>query len=611
MARRARTPPTRACTCTTTTTPSGRRSSAWPPSTASASRCWRRWSTTACSSTCSTSSATPCSSAAESYGLKRVELLTGFERSHEIDAGAGAVVEYDAWTARRRPVALERIARYNEDDVRATLAVRDWLVRRPAGRRPDWRDTPTLEPEDEQRRRRRRRDADRDRRAVEGPARPPARVLGREGRAHRPSTSPCSRADARPPTRRPRVVAGLHVRAVRSSRSGRQRGRRAVFSFPPQELAPELIDGAASSVMFPAGPDGIVSVGNDGVDVAHGELTVVWGEQRGRGRRRPVGRWSSTTGSTREPKPTPLDEIATADRRRSTSLVPGDRSAARTRAAPLHRLADGPPTGRFTSDMDEIVEAAAALDRSVLAVQGPPGTGKTYTGAHDHPAPRRRRQARRRHGVQPPRDRQPAPRVPRPRTRRCASCARAVKPRARRDAGSPRTTRTGRSGTPATTTSSPARAGCSPTRTCGHRRPSTSSSSTRPASSGSPTPSRRWRARAQRDPARRPAPARPGQRSPRTPAASGASALEHVLGDDATMPPDRGVFLDVTRRMHPDVCAFISTQIYDGRLQSHIPTALASPSAARPACVGSAPTTPDAPRRRPRKRRSSPTRSAS
>ena len=50
------------------------------------------------------------------------------------------------------------------------------------------------------------------------------------------------------------------------------------------------------------------------------------------------------------------------------------------------------------------------------------------------------------------------------------------------------------------------------------------------------------------------------------PGGSGASVLEHVLGDEATMPAERGAFLDVTRRMHPDVCRFISERVYDGRL---------------------------------------------
>lgn len=53
------------------------------------------------------------------------------------------------------------------------------------------------------------------------------------------------------------------------------------------------------------------------------------------------------------------------------------------------------------------------------------------------------------------------------------------------------------------------------------------------------------------------------------PAGCGASVLEHLLGDDATIPPDRGVFLEQTRRMHPDVCGFISDVVYDSRLESH------------------------------------------
>ena len=32
------------------------------------------------------------------------------------------------------------------------------------------------------------------------------------------------------------------------------------------------------------------------------------------------------------------------------------------------------------------------------------------------------------------------------------------------------------------------------------------------------------------------------------------------------VPPDRGIFLGVTRRMHPDVCRFISEAVYEGRL---------------------------------------------
>jgi predicted RecB family nuclease len=52
------------------------------------------------------------------------------------------------------------------------------------------------------------------------------------------------------------------------------------------------------------------------------------------------------------------------------------------------------------------------------------------------------------------------------------------------------------------------------------------------------------------------------------PGQSGCSVLEHLLAGRATVPDDRGVFLDQTWRMHPDVCAFISQLSYDGRLRS-------------------------------------------
>lgn len=52
------------------------------------------------------------------------------------------------------------------------------------------------------------------------------------------------------------------------------------------------------------------------------------------------------------------------------------------------------------------------------------------------------------------------------------------------------------------------------------------------------------------------------------PPGAGASVLEHLLGDATTIPPDRGLFIDETRRMHPDVCRFVSQAIYEGRLES-------------------------------------------
>jgi uncharacterized protein len=45
------------------------------------------------------------------------------------------------------------------------------------------------------------------------------------------------------------------------------------------------------------------------------------------------------------------------------------------------------------------------------------------------------------------------------------------------------------------------------------------------------------------------------------------SALAHVLAGQATMPPDRGLFLETTWRLHPELCAFTSEVFYDSRLE--------------------------------------------
>ena len=62
---------------------------------------------------------------------------------------------------------------------------------------------------------------------------------------------------------------------------------------------------------------------------------------------------------------------------------------------------------------------------------------------------------------------------------------------------------------------------------------------------------------------------------------AGASVLEHLLGDDVTVRPERGVFLPISFRMHPDICRFISELAYDSRLHS-------DPSCARQRVEGAA-----------------------
>ena len=50
------------------------------------------------------------------------------------------------------------------------------------------------------------------------------------------------------------------------------------------------------------------------------------------------------------------------------------------------------------------------------------------------------------------------------------------------------------------------------------------------------------------------------------PPGAGASALGHILGERATMPEGAGLLLDQTYRMHPDLCRYTSEVFYDGKL---------------------------------------------
>jgi uncharacterized protein len=52
------------------------------------------------------------------------------------------------------------------------------------------------------------------------------------------------------------------------------------------------------------------------------------------------------------------------------------------------------------------------------------------------------------------------------------------------------------------------------------------------------------------------------------PPGAGVSALEHILGEHATMPDDAGLLLDETWRMHPQLCQFTSEVFYEGKLAS-------------------------------------------
>jgi uncharacterized protein len=62
-----------------------------------------------------------------------------------------------------------------------------------------------------------------------------------------------------------------------------------------------------------------------------------------------------------------------------------------------------------------------------------------------------------------------------------------------------------------------------------------------------------------------------------------------VLGTDATVPPDRGVFLETTWRLHPALCRFTSEAFYDDRLEPEPQLAIQSVRSDEPRVGGVGP----------------------
>src|SRR5207245_876649 len=85
-----------------------------------------------------------------SYSLKEVEALPAFRRQANLKNGTRAVLAYEEWMHMKEAGRLEEIAAYNEEDCRATLALRDWLIEnRPEG--TSWAELPEARPVDDDR----------------------------------------------------------------------------------------------------------------------------------------------------------------------------------------------------------------------------------------------------------------------------------------------------------------------------------------------------------------------------------------------------------------------------------------------------------------------------
>ncbi len=511
----------------------------------------------------------------EGYGLKDLEPLTGYRRGHDIDRGAAAVVEYERYLEDGDPSILERIASYNEDDVRSTLDLRDWLV----GLRPaelEWR-AAVLDADEGNP------DLDAQVAALHafGPG-TPEHLLGdllgywrRELRANGTQKLIQLAADPEALLDDPDVVSGLEFLGTfeRIGKKGQLlRDRGAKFRWPEQELS-DPFGGLSSTVVYGevGGPIGWASI--DHFDRSTHELVLTWSKRAMELGILPTAvvadGWVRT-----QPKPDALSEFATqvigtddpgAPNRASRALLARDR--------PVFTDHGGPSTATFTDDLDAMVAWVRHLDGSYLAIQGPPGTGKTYRGAHL---------------VHELVASDPSIRVGVTAMSHLAIdnlLEEIVK--VFDEAGDWHLLKALRKG------AKPAEGGLP-----GFEYTNDSANGARGGVNLVAGTTWLFANRAMRsapvdvllvdeagqlsladtlaastsasnlvllgDPLQLPQVSQASH-----PGGAGASVLEHVLGDDVTLPADRGVFLEETRRMHPDVCRYISEQIYDGRLRSH------------------------------------------
>ncbi len=313
----------------------------------------------------------------ESYGLKHLERLTPFVRRHEIDRGAGAVVQYDRYMDDHDSARLDAIAAYNEDDVRATRAVRDWLVdHRPAGL--PWRDAyhevEPLAPE-----------------LNEVIARlhgfekgSDEHTLGdllaywrSEWFAYSGPKKAQLAADPLELLDAPDVIADLRF-AGETERFG-SRGQRLApgkrFTFPRQDL--DRFSSVGDSVLISA-PDGtLLTTTIDALDPQIGSVDLQWGQRLREADVMPPSAvlhdWVNT-----KPKQDALQAFAEDI---LEEREPNPVTLALLRRDRPRFAGAGPRGGVFTDDLAEMADWVTRLDHSFVTVQGPPGTGKTYRAA--------------------------------------------------------------------------------------------------------------------------------------------------------------------------------------------------------------------------------------
>jgi uncharacterized protein len=318
----------------------------------------------------------------ESYSLKDLEPLYGRGRSGDVKTAAASIVEYENWCTTGDQAILDEIALYNEEDCVSTALMRDWLeTLRPSGGQYN-----PVRPQSEERR-----ELSADRAALEARKQQVAasvraatrgdihsreviaQLLWFHQRAHKPAwwavferqdwsdQELIDDAESLGALSRDPNVAPVKVKLSMDT----------AYVFPPQDTKLKVNDkpGIAATVAYA------------------GQIIELSAEEGRIVLRRGIKSGEMPERMSLVPKPIDMQSVPDAvlafAERFVNQLAPEDKAVLDVLTRSMPRLRGRQPGSAIRGPGEDltasVIRAVQDLDHSYLFIQGPPGTGKTYT----------------------------------------------------------------------------------------------------------------------------------------------------------------------------------------------------------------------------------------
>jgi len=319
------------------------------------------------------------------YSIKNLEHFYAEKREGDVTTAGESIEVYEEWRATQEQRLLDQIERYNEQDCRSTKRLHEWLLLlRPAG--AIWKEDPGLQRDEEASKRQ----TDAEMRVSDYTARllanasstdrPFAELVSQLLEFHRREAKPQYWAlfDRRDSTTEELIddsecIGGLN----RDTLTAPYKDKRSIvysYRFPPQDFKFSAGDGClCSTTLKPAG-------------------TIAYLDEEANVVRLKIGANQPPLPDSMSIIPTgPIDAVVLREAvyRFADAIISGTlryRAIKAVLSRELPRLfpltANGPLVRKDEDEVNAAIRVISALDESALIIQGPPGAGKTYTASH-------------------------------------------------------------------------------------------------------------------------------------------------------------------------------------------------------------------------------------